>query len=386
MTEVLLSVGADPATPQEVSRTFGLNKNLTWKVSKIVQAGDPYSAYPHLPGTGGMEILLRALAKAGAPERLIRDCRRALGEFEDMVSTHAGDRGTLELLLDSLAEGGLSSRPLEISRKLAFRGNCGIWGIHASTRLTTFFLAPNAEDPSRADAVFLTGLIRLRRFRPDATLPLIQRQLVDDRGHQLPLPEEVAIDPAYQDTPGPKLLSAFCSRPIPRFREVPIEKGVVYELEPGPVGNTGAADVFYASGLRAVVPVRATTEDRFGELNTLLNTPVENLQFDLFLHRDLDVRERPQAILYGRMQGGTALPASRRDPERLPMSETVREISGSLNAVASPLVPRYPDICETVYRRMEWDPEAFTCHRLVMEYPPIPSSVIQRYRLPPAAD
>ena len=40
-TELLISVGADPSDPQAMSRKFGLNKNLAWKISKIIQADDP---------------------------------------------------------------------------------------------------------------------------------------------------------------------------------------------------------------------------------------------------------------------------------------------------------------------------------------------------------
>ncbi len=382
LTELLASVRADPSVPQEVARNFGLNKNLTWKISKIIQSSDPYSAYPHLPGTGGLDILLRALRGAGAPQGSVDQTRQAMADFETMVRAHAGDRGTLELMLDSLAEGGLQSRPLEVSRKLAFRGNCGIWGIHARTRLTTFFLAPNADQPDKADAVFLTGMVRVRRFRPDATWPLIQRQLVNDAGEKIPLPPEIAIDPAYQDSAGPKLLSSFCSDPIPKIREVEVPKGVVYELDEGPVGNTGQADVFYATGYTAVVPRYATPEDAHGEFNSIMNAPVENLQFDMVMHRDLVPERRPEVMLVGRMLGGSALPGTRREHESLPVSEKVQEIGGGLNAIASPLVPRYPDMCEAVHRRMKWDPEDFVTFRVMMEYPPCPASVILRFPLP----
>lgn len=384
LTELLTAVGANPTAPQDISRSFGLNKNLTWKVSKIIQSGDSYSAYPHLPGAGGLDIFLKALRSSGAPQRQVDATRQAFADFEQMVRYHAGDRGTLELMLDSLAEGGLQSRPLEVSRKLAFRGNCGIWGIHAKTRLTTFFLAPNEEDPGCNDAVFLTGLVRLRRFRPDATWPLIQRQLVDDSGEAIPLPEEIAIDPAYQESDGPKLLSAFCSSPIPKIRGVEIPKGVLYQLEEGPVGNRGAADVYYGTGIKGVVPRYASPANSHGEFNAILNAPVESLHFDIFVHQDLALPERPKPILIGRMTGGSALPNARRVDELLPISEEVQEISGGLNAVATPLVARYPDMCEAVYRRMGWDPAAFTCYRLVLEYPPIPASVILRFPLPEA--
>ncbi len=64
--ELLASVGADPAHPQEVARQLNLNKNLTWKISRIIRASDPAGAVPHIPGKAGMTILLDSFKKAGA--------------------------------------------------------------------------------------------------------------------------------------------------------------------------------------------------------------------------------------------------------------------------------------------------------------------------------
>ena len=128
------AVGADPARPQEVSRQFKLNKNLTWKVAKVIQSVDPIEAVPLIPGSEGMEILLCAMEASGPYASPVSAVRSTLAAFEDMVRTHVGDRPTLELLMDGMSRGG---RTLEVSRKLAFRGNSGIWGVQARVRSMT---------------------------------------------------------------------------------------------------------------------------------------------------------------------------------------------------------------------------------------------------------
>ena len=37
-TELFVALRIDPATPREAARRLGVNKNLTWKVSKIIGA------------------------------------------------------------------------------------------------------------------------------------------------------------------------------------------------------------------------------------------------------------------------------------------------------------------------------------------------------------
>ena len=45
LTELLVTAGADPERPQAVARRFGLNKNLAWKVCKIINSPDLYAYY-----------------------------------------------------------------------------------------------------------------------------------------------------------------------------------------------------------------------------------------------------------------------------------------------------------------------------------------------------
>ena len=51
LIDLYASVGADPETPQDVSRAFKLNASLTWNISKLIKASDGLSAVPHIPGS-----------------------------------------------------------------------------------------------------------------------------------------------------------------------------------------------------------------------------------------------------------------------------------------------------------------------------------------------
>ena len=66
LTEVLISVKADPTKPQDMARRFGINKNLAWKISKIVTVPEPHSIISNLPGDTGMERILKAFESGGS--------------------------------------------------------------------------------------------------------------------------------------------------------------------------------------------------------------------------------------------------------------------------------------------------------------------------------
>ena len=124
LTDLLGGIGADSAVPYAVSRQLGINKNLSWKVCRIITTRDPFGAVEHLPGAQGVEILLDAAAEHGASDGSIEAVRSALLEFDRLVETHAGDRRTLDLMVASHHEA--PQAPIEESRRLAFVGNSTI--------------------------------------------------------------------------------------------------------------------------------------------------------------------------------------------------------------------------------------------------------------------
>ncbi len=99
LAEMLNSVGADPTRSQDIARRFGLNKNLTWKISKIVQETEPGSIIPHIPGRAGMRIFIDAFKEAGASLPMVETVRNAVDDFEQMVKIHSGNRTPLSSML-----------------------------------------------------------------------------------------------------------------------------------------------------------------------------------------------------------------------------------------------------------------------------------------------
>jgi len=378
LTELYQALGADPDSPQEISREYGVNRNLSWKVSRLMRAQAPLGVFQHLPGMAGLQILLKAFGSAGAPLQKIEAVRCAIAEFERMVAVHAGDRQTLELMLDSLAPEGSSGEPLEVSRKLAFRGNSGIWGVQAKLRLRTVLLAPNPEDPLMLDIAQVSGLLGLRRFRHGAVWTLFQRENFNDDGsarHAL----ETPLDPSTAAA-GSLLMPEFCSRPLPEIRSTATPLGVRYEQVGGQLGNRGVMTCVYGSYRRNFAPRYRDEKNVRGELFAVINAPAEHLLFDVIVHRDL--------VAEGFDLSAEVLHAddSRSFFDRrgavLPCPERVRWLGTRAPRLATPLAPRYEELVGRVYQRLDWEPQAFRGARFELTYPPLPYSVVQSYVLP----
>ncbi|MEO1129686.1 MAG: hypothetical protein AAFX05_08285, partial [Planctomycetota bacterium] len=169
--ELYDSVQADPSNPQDVARRFGVNKTLTWNIARLVQADDDLRAASHVPGLSSMERMLAATAKNGAPDETVERVRTAVRQFDEMVEVHVGDRSALDLMLDSM--GGGKSDSLEMSRKLAFRGTSGIFGVQARTRLASWIVAPSPDHADRLDMVLVAGYFNFRRLRPVVQWPIL---------------------------------------------------------------------------------------------------------------------------------------------------------------------------------------------------------------------
>src|SRR5690349_9712018 len=101
LSTLVNACGSKATKPQEMARRLGINRNLTWKLSKVISAHDLYEAIQHLPGDEGVEIMVRAAEKKGIDGELARNVRSAHAAFNRVVEVHSGDRATLELMLDS---------------------------------------------------------------------------------------------------------------------------------------------------------------------------------------------------------------------------------------------------------------------------------------------
>lgn len=362
-------VGSDPTRPQDVSRAFKLNKNLTWKLARIIQSRDVYEAVPLIPGSSGMDIFLDRMEQAGATAGSLKRVRDALSQYESMIEVHVGDRATLELMLDSM---GGSDQQLLKSRKLSYQGNTGLWGVRAKSRITAQFLAPNTDDSTVLDAVQIAGLQHVRRLREIPRWSVFRIGKYADDSQRA---DRFAIDALEAETPG--LMREFCRGEMPEIHIDERDDGMFYDLGQGPIGKTGEFSCYFGYGYRRFVPRYTANAGSRGSLYCAVSMPVEQVMFDLFVHRDLPEARNADGAVYGKPWADRGI---LEESARLPIEERVIDLGRGAN-VSTPMAKDYPEVIGLAFERAGWNPKNFHCLRLVVEYPPMPSTIAMSIEL-----
>jgi hypothetical protein len=228
---------------------------------------------------------LTAVQREGASTEVVERVRTAVKALDNMVERHVGDRATLELIVDGISPN--RGDHLELSRKLAFRGNSGLWGVQAKTRLMTVMMAPNAVDPDRIDMAIVRGYVGFRRLRSDVRWPIFQLRGWGEEGGSMTAPWQ-PLDASGDENSRLPLLRMFSNVGPNDVEEVKTTKGVDYMLQPGPIGNIGAIDCFIGDFDRAAASKYRTDQDTTGEFGATISAPTERLIFDLIVHESLD--------------------------------------------------------------------------------------------------
>lgn len=383
LTELLASMGDDPRLPQEVSRRYDINKNLSWKVSRIINSTDSYESVPHVPGRGGMKILCQAFEAAGAPPARIGAVQGAFGAYNEMIRLHVGDRATLELYVGSRQPGGILSEQLEDKRRLAYQGNSAIHGIQARLGVTLTAIAANAQDPTFLDLANVGGFFGFRRLRPTVSWPVLQQQIRTD-DFEVEEERRSPIDDAHAGD-GPPLMREFCSQPLPETRTVQVGDVTTHELCEGPVGMTASIDVAFGTVSRHVVPVHGDSPESVGEHYCRVETPLELAQFDLLVHRDLPFQLPPRFLACSRLHGEPLFPLSHHPRFHLPGAPEVQDLGPVVHGISSPHISSYARLADQTCRALGHELEEFRGYRVVVSYPPMPTIMVLVHPLAPPA-
>ena len=378
LIEAFGQAGADASRPRQAARQLNLDKNIVWRVSRIVGQSDVFAAVGDVPRRSGRNILEAALRQAGVAAPTLVRLRTALDDFDRLVERHAGDRATFELVAGSFGQ-TRRQQSQEQARRLAFRGNSAVWSVQVETQIALTLIAPNAADPSMVDVAQITGLVNLRRLRQDVRWLLGRGQVW--QGDDVRATVGEPIDGTPGDVP---LLRAFCSDPMPDLVVEEVGDERRYMLAEGPVGRTGEATCVFGSVVRALGSQFADAPGALSQFGANLLTPAEHLQFDLFVHPDLDWALDPQAAVFGTLDGRPVHVESGRQHQRLPIHDPVFALGHGTAGTSTPRMPWYPDLAAWCFEHLGWDGDAFHGFRYELAHPPMPAHALLYAPLRPA--
>ncbi len=371
--EVLRSVGADPSTPQSIVKEVGLNKNLAWKVSRIIQAEDAATALDLVPGASGVRIFMRAAAKAHANSDALSRAEDAIGAYEALIRTHTGDRATLEMMGSELDEARRQQRD-EQHRKLLFQGASYVWGAQARAIVKMAAVIPG-DKPGYMNFATISGFIDFRRLRPDVTWTMAKRDSSNDDGSEMPESPWYPLDRSGP-TSAPPLLKEFCSQPIPELQRVETTREIRYVLPEGEIGNTGALTCLVGM-VQKDLPIYRTPENSYGTHSARCEVPAELMNIDMFFHESLPFTHRPEISLHSNVGGY----AYSKDGQQLPFNERIKDLGVSTVPPPAPEIPRYRQLMETFFSMIGHPLGEFHGYRVKIAYPAYPTALVMGYPL-----
>jgi hypothetical protein len=374
VTELLGDFGGASCVALELSRRIGIDKTLSWRVLRLARSTDAYEAIAHIPGPSGFRILLEAFAKHGAGATDLDALRSAVDAFDSMVEQHVGDRSTLDLILSSAAPERMDGKQLEASRRQAYRGNSVTWGVQARARYVLNVVAPNHDQPDVADVADIAGYLGFRRLRPITGWPMLQLHSYGG-GNPADIEPMVSVGDAE-----PPLLEEFSAGAVPEFEVVRDGDDVFYTLPEGPVGNAGVFSCAFGWLRRRIGPLHSENGDDTAENLCFCITPVELMQFDLLVHRDIPLLEAPHVSLRGEMPGPRSQPDQGDNSRELPLVERAVDL-GTPPVVSSAHIPRYADPVARACAALDRPLAEFRGFRVVVRYPAIPTRLVLSFPL-----
>lgn len=371
LVEVFESAQVDVNRAFPAARKLQVNKNLTWKASKIIRATSPLEAIEHLPGKAGMKLLLDALANHGASVQTIRRTESAVLDFDRVIEAHASDRETLELMLDGLTDGEDDSDALEKSRRLAFLGNSGVWGIQTRTRLTTYVMSPSASHPDLFDLSFVMGYVELKRLRSDAPWTLTSISSYQGDLEKSQKPRSLPMDPTAIERWGAPVLPAFCKPQAPQLQLRETPGRVAVDLPEGPVGNLGLTDIFIGQVDPHYASLFADKANRMGQFLMSFAMPIRQTQIDILVHKDLPPIENLDYKFVGRTldEKGMLPPSAER--YAMPLKPDVVARGRGAHAIQSAHYERYDELIAKIAQQHGCNAIDYDVYRVEIDYPPM---------------
>tara|TARA_R110000782_G_scaffold124058_4_gene215553 strand:- start:3196 stop:4512 length:1317 start_codon:yes stop_codon:yes gene_type:complete len=376
LTDLLDDAGLGGARPTEIGRTLGVDKTLAWKIARFVEEPEAVGAARHMPGSAGVEIVLKAAAAHGVAVDRVDAVRGADGRLRAFVRRHAGDRRSFEAML---ARGGRDDRIESEERRALYKSGSAVWGVRAKAQFLTLALRPSETDPATIDVLQLSGMVGFERLRAD--VPWIIRRLTNrtDSGSSSTQFAREPLDPDGVGVDGGlPLIPRLCSRPLPEIRQFRAADGTVYdEIAPGAVGRNGAVSFVAGEVYRGAIPLAWSADNTEGRYTLAVRTPVEAVVFDLLLDARLTHFGEPSVRVYGLLEdrptsgasGGGEPGAAMYEPEPA-------HALGTPPVLQSTRISGHAGVVGEAMAMGGWDPGAFRGYRAELEFPPAPCRVM----------
>jgi len=199
----------------------------------------------------------------------------------------------------------------------------------------------------------------------------------DKEGKTLPILKD-PLDPTGYEEGDLQLMREFCEPQDPKI-EVRMQGDYkVFELAAGPVGNRGLTTCVFGSYLRSIYAQGTSTEHETAGFMVLLQTPVERVIFDYFVHDSIKHKGKVVTHLLDRMTYPHDNRVENFDAQSMAISESGYDLPRGIDGAATAHLPWYQRLMEFVSDRTGYQIEEFNGSRFEMTFPPISTTLSRR--------
>lgn len=375
VSRLISAVPGQPAGPVHLARAIGIDKVLASRVLRAAGSRDPVAVLQQMPGPDPLRRLASAAGKKGVASQLVSDVQAAIDQFDELITSEAGDRSALDAILASwLPE---ARAEFELRRKqAAFRALSQLRGQMAQTFLSAAFMHPS-PDGQHIDIVWIVGLLGLQRLRPSTTVKFATRRVSAAGGE--PRRPQTLDGRSVEGLDGLRL-DEFSSQPPPRLEVHRVGEVVHYLLADEGFGPRSAADLVFAEVNRGeiaryVAPGSRRKRYVFAEVTS----PAELLVFDAIVHESLlsgaaraapGGSVEPALYIYDTSFEGVANVNDRaRDIDRLDLVEQIQPLGRGIDSFRTAEAPWYPELLRTVCHKLGWSANDLRGYRARIDYP-----------------
>lgn len=378
LASLFAAIGVDPEKTRDSARQLDLNRGLAWRLTRLVRASDPATVVSEVPARPSMRKFFSTCDAQGASPEAIQRASDAFEEFQRSADACSTDRKTLAMLIANRGSGspGGAAIEQERARRNLFEGAGAVWGVQAKVRFVSVMVFPSPDDPDMLDAGHVTGFVDFRRLSP-RPWPLSYEAVHDGSGEPMAFIKEPLVD-EEGDEAHLQLLRDYCAPSAPEIQVVESGGFKRFELASGPVGNEGLTTCVFGSRLRRLYE-RYPKEPETAGFMVLMQTPVERVVFDLFVHKDLGVSELPRVELLDRLTFPHGNVESEFHRQLLPLTDTVRPLPEGVEGAFCTAMPWYTRLLGDVSGRLDQDLRDFDGSRFEMAYPPISTTLSRRF-------
>jgi hypothetical protein len=375
LAELIKTLPGRVRSTGDLQKLLNVDSKLCWQVMKVAGPGDAMALATFVPTPVPMKRLVRAAANKGVSPSLVEELMSAYRAFEELVSTHAGDRSTF----DSMASGATATtgagdddlQPTALAhRKATFKAHCHYCGMQLDTSMVVAMIHPSAGNTGRFDLANLRGKLGMRRLRANADVIVDRFKSVESANvdGDKDVHEHLYFDPEAFARCGAPVMARFSTDPLPQFNTVHDKDGRSFSSLAGDaVGQLSSVDLVFGE-MMPNVPLMKATESRYGFGGAIgVGCPTMLSVVDHVIHRasfrDLEYRFSTHwQTTTADFSGNTRGPV-------LPFRDRINKVEGGLDGARLLEVPNYLELLQFVCDERGWNVDDFDVYRARVEYP-----------------